>query len=81
MKELSTKGLFWIKGITNVCIAYTLVILGLTLYGRFEAWQLGAACPIPMQRPYTYSAMVAIVLAFLLILVVEFQEKKFKKIN
>lgn len=40
-------------------LAYAAVIGGIVLYQRIQAWQLGGACPVPLQRPWTLSALAA----------------------
>lgn len=40
-------------------LAYAAIIGGIVLYQRIQAWQLGGVCPVPLQRPWTLSALAA----------------------
>ncbi len=76
MTQLSThKWVKWVKYLTNALMGYTVLILAITLYQRYDAWRIGGACPVPLQRIWTYSAIASAVAALVLILVVEKWQK------
>ena len=45
------------------------------LYQRFDAWRLGGACPVPMQKPWTYSAIAAAIVALLITFWLDYKKK------
>lgn len=79
MTQLSTqKWIKWVKYLTNGLMGYTTLILAITLYQRYDAWRIGGACPVPLQRIWTYTAIASAATALILILVVERWQKNQK---
>lgn len=69
----------WIRAVkllTNGLMGYTILIFGITMYQRYDAWRIGGACPVPLQRIWTYSAIASALAALVLILVVEKWQKQ-----
>jgi hypothetical protein len=60
-----------IKALTNSLMVYALIIAGITVYQRIQAYQLGGACPVPLQKPWLYSGIAAASIAFVLLFIVE----------
>jgi hypothetical protein len=60
-----------LKLLTNGLMAYALIIAAITLYQRIQAYQLGGACPVPLQKPWLYTGIAAAILAFILIFVTD----------
>lgn len=56
----------WYNFIANGLLIYAFVIAFYSLYQRISIWQLGGACPLPTQRPWLYSAIIAAFVSFLI---------------
>lgn len=52
-----------LKTLSNILLVYTAIVASYTLYQRVRAYLNGGACPLPLQRPWLYSAIGAAVLA------------------
>lgn len=64
-----------LKILSNTLLVYTSIIAGYALYQRVEAYLRGGACPLPVQRPWLYSAIAAALLALALSFWVDYREK------
>ncbi len=66
----------WLQWVSNLLLLYAASIGGIALYQRFDAWRLGGACPVPLQRPWLYSAVAAAILSLILIVVADNIKKR-----
>lgn len=74
MKKLNVR---WMIGALEVLLlAYAAIIGSVVLYQRIQAWQLGGVCPVPLQRPWTLSALAAALVVLALSLWREVEKKR-----
>lgn len=73
--NVSTRNLM-LEWISNALLLYAGMIVAVSLYQRFDAWRIGGACPIPIQKPWTISAFVAVGLSAMIIYGLDYYKKR-----